>query len=96
MGGRTIKNNIPKVLNPVLLYVNSPSREVDKITKMAVFSHGIVNEGGTIKLGYSTHNNELDIDKDVIKNGIEVHLGQTRKCISNLVTLVIADKVLLK
>ncbi len=83
-------------MNPVFLYVNSPSREVDKITKMAVFSHGIVNEGGTIKLGYSTHNNELDIDKDVIKNGIEVHLGQTRKCISNLVTLVIADKVLLK
>ena len=67
MGGERIKITYLKSAESCTLYVNSPSREVDKITKMAVFSHGIVNEGGTIKLGYSTHNNELDIDKDVIK-----------------------------
>ena len=66
-GGERIKITYLKSAESCTLYVNSPSREVDKITKMAVFSHGIVNEGGTIKLGYSTHNNELDIDKDVIK-----------------------------
>ena len=68
LGGERIKITYLKSAESCTLYVNSPSREVDKITKMAVFSHGIVNEGGTIKLGYSTHNNELDIDKDVIKN----------------------------
>ncbi|MFR6026729.1 MAG: hypothetical protein ACLUMK_09405 [Christensenellales bacterium] len=47
IGRRTYKNNIPKSAESCTLYVNSPS-EVDKITKMAVFSHGIVNEGGTI------------------------------------------------
>ena len=67
LGGERIKITYLKSAESCTLYVNSPSREVDKITKMAVFSHGIVNEGGTIKLGYSTHNNELDIDKDVIK-----------------------------